>query len=137
MTDGTEQHNPAQSIDNLPVYRGEVYLAQSGEFAFRVYENNELYVAGSGFEDEIEAADACTASVPDVEFPVLWVSEIVFATSPRPPVVAAVNQLLQSYADYFFKNPDDTMDADGVLELLSNIHDTLNGVSNDDDEVVE
>ena len=134
MADGTAQHNTANPIDNSLVYRGEVYLAQSGEFAFRVYENNELYVAGSGFEDEIEAACACGDAVPDVEFPIRWIS----LTPPQlVDRVKATNHILFSLADYWFKHPHDSMDSDGVLELLSCIHDALNGVSNDDGEVEE
>ena len=135
MTDGTAQHNTAKPIDNSPVYFGEVYLAQSGEYAFRVYENNELYVAGSGFEDEIQAAEACGSAVPDVEFPILWIA----ITPPQLAVldrVEATNSTLFSLADYWFKHPHDSMDSEGVLELLSYIHDTLNG-STDDDEVDE
>lgn len=136
MTDGTEQHNPVQSIDNSPIYFGEVYLAQSGEFAFRVYENNELYVAGSGFEDEIQASEACGAAVPDVEFPIRWIA----ITPPQLAAldrVQATNSILFSLSDYWFKHPDYSIDSEGVLELLSYIHDTLNGASSDDDEVVE
>lgn len=134
MTDGTVQHNTAKPIDNSPVYRGEVYLAPSGEYAFRVYENNELYVAGSGFEDEVEAACACGDAVPDVEFPIRWISITPPTLAER---VRATNYVLFSLADYWLKHPDNSMDSKGVFELLSHIHDTLNGSTDEDGEVTE
>lgn len=74
MTDGTLLNN----VETSHAYRGEVYCLASGAWAFRVTEDGEEFSRGAGFEDEIEAAEACSDVVPFVDFPISLIADPAF-----------------------------------------------------------
>lgn len=130
MTDGTLLNN----VDSSHAYRGDVYCAASGQWAFRVTKDGEEFARGAGFEDEIEASEACSDVVPFVDFPI-FLSADPSVVAPSAEVLAgrveSANALLWSLHNHWSLNPHDSMDSEGVLELLSDLFTVLNGV---DDE---
>lgn len=62
-------------------YLGKVYCAASGQWAFRLYRDGEELVRGAGFEDEVEAAEACADHFPCSDFPIRLVADPDFDLS--------------------------------------------------------
>lgn len=132
MTDAT----PLNNADSSHSYRGEVYCAASGQWAFRVTQDAEEFARGAGFEDEIEASEACSDVVPFVDFPIFLSADPAFV-APSAEVLAvrveSANALLWSLHNHWSLNSHDSMDSDDVLYLLSDLFTVLNGV----DEMAE
>lgn len=121
----------AAALQQEPSYLGNVYCAASGQWAFRLLCDGEDLVRGAGFEDEVEAAEACADQFPDVDFPIRLIADPDFDLSLVDDCLSAridqTNQIISSLHDYWILNPHDSLDADGVLELLSDLYLALNG----------
>ena len=106
MTDETMLNN----ADSSHTYRGDVYCAASGRWAFRVTQNAEEFARGAGFEDEIEAAEACSDVVPFVDFPIFLSADPAFDLSAEPLTVDGLLGRINA-ASSLIESLDDSMSA--------------------------
>jgi hypothetical protein len=135
----------ANALQQEVSYRGSVYCAASGQWAFCLFRDGEEIARGAGFQDEVEAGMACDDHLPGIDFPIHLVVDPDFDLSVESSVdfrIAQTNSIIYSHVSHFLLNPHDSLDADDVLVLLNRLHFVLNGhepdgFSFDDGEVDE
>ena len=120
----------ANALQQEISYRGSVYCADSGQWAFRLFRDGEEIARGAGFQDEVEAGMACDDQLPGIDFPIHLVADPDFDLSVESSVdfrIAQTNSIILSHVSHFLLNPHDSLDADDLLVLLNRLHFVLNG----------